>query len=43
VFATKHKGVLVVGSAMANSGIFGLMVGFAARVIGTCVQEDSCR
>jgi len=42
VFATKHKGVLVVGSAMVNSGIFGLMVGFAARVIGTCVREVGC-
>jgi len=42
-FATKHKGELAVGSAMVNSVIFGLMVGFAARVIGTCVQEVSCR
>jgi len=43
VFATKREGVLVVGSAMVNTGIYALMVGFAAGVIGTGVRKVGSR
>ena len=37
MFATKREGVLVVGSAMVNTGIYAPMVGFAAGVVGSVV------
>ena len=43
MFARKRKGVLVVGSAMVNTGIYVLMVGFAAGMIGTGVWEAGAR
>ena len=43
MFATKREGVLVVGSAMVNTGIYALMVGFTAGVIGTGVREVGSR
>jgi len=43
VFATKREGVLVVGPAMVNTGIYALMVGLAAGVIGIGVREVGSR
>jgi len=45
VFAIKYEGVLVVGSAMVNTGIqyIALMVGFAAGVIEIRVGEVGSR
>ena len=43
MFATKREGVLVVGPVMVNTGIYALMVGLAAGVIGTGVREVGSR
>ena len=43
MFETKREGVLVVGPAMVNTGIYALMVGLAAGVIGTGVREVQVR